>query len=137
MSTKTYLRFREIGMNPQAALRATKILARWNELGGDSVRLIAEPEMENYFDVYGEPDAYVSIHGRRVSAEQARKEQEEIIERYGCWSVSSQYFDGEKWQWADNVGMHTGYKDVLSPFENWYVVDLMESALDHTPEYAI
>lgn len=130
MSTiaKLYGKFRtKGGMDAKAALRAAKILERWQaaecgehdepEIG--SVRLVCEPEDEPY-DAGDCRDAYTNIYGRRVSAE---------------------YFDGEDWQSADSIGGCAGYEDVLSPFENWYVVDLMDSALDAvehlTPEYAI
>jgi hypothetical protein len=126
----TYERFRASGMNPPQAWRAAKILRQWGETSSEQVRLVAEGEQENYFDVYGEPDAYTNIYGKRVSAEQARKELIEQIERNGCYCIHSEYFDGEDWQLADSVGMCAGYRNVLNPFENWYVVDLMQAALD-------
>lgn len=61
------------GYRAQLALRTAKILERWNA-AGDNVRLLAEPEEENYYDVYRLPEAYTDGHGRRVSAEQAREE---------------------------------------------------------------
>lgn len=138
MSTmSTYERFRASGMNPPQAWRAAKILSRWAEMGSEQVRLAAEDEQENYFDVYGEPEGYTNVHGKRISAEQERKELIEQIERNGCYCIRSEYFDGVDWQIADSVGMCAGYRNVLSPFENWYVVDLMGAALDAVENLAL
>ena len=124
---RNYRQFRgKGGMGARKAVRAARILAKWEELGEGCVRMRAEAEEESYMDSYGEPEGYVDGNGRRVSVAQARKELVELIERDGCWRTVSEYFDGQEWQHADSCGMHTGYKDVLSPFENWYVVDEME-----------
>src|SRR5687767_13706853 len=77
------------------ALDNARTLLEWDALEADGlVRLRAEPECESYFDIFGAP-AYVNIHGRRVSAEQARAEIVEQIERDGCWWVVAEYFDGQ------------------------------------------
>lgn len=107
-----------------------KLIAEWNvaERAG-LVRLRAEHEEENYFDVYGEPEGYED-----VSPEQERKDIERSIELYGCYYIVSEYFDGDKWRRADSIGMCAGYKNPLSPEENCYVPDLMRSALDLIPQ---
>ncbi len=112
------------------AIRSARTLAEWRVLeSAGLVRLRAEPEQESYFSVFGEPDGYEGANGRRVSAEQARKEMEEIIERDGNWCVVSQYWDGEKWRHADSIGQCTGYSNPIDPFCNDYVVGLMASAI--------
>ena len=99
---------------------------------GSDVRLRVEEEQESYFDVYGEPDGYEGMHGRRVSAEQERKEMVETLDRDGCWRVFSEFWnpETEEWEVADSVGMNTGYSDPTSWRENCYVPDLMQAALD-------
>jgi hypothetical protein len=97
---------------------------------GGKVRLRAEPEQESYFDVYGEPEGYTGIHGKRVSAEDAHKELAEILDRDGAWVVIAEYRIGDdEWEHADSVGM-CSYADPLDPVQNCYVADLMQSALD-------
>ena len=80
------------------------------------VRLRALPEIESYFDVYGEPD-------------DAKERQETIdtIDRHGCWFVISEYFAEGQWHHADSVGMCV-YARPLDPAENCYVEDLMRNA---------
>lgn len=118
-------------MNAEQALRASKIQDQWSALESQGlVRLLAENEEENYFDCFGTPDS-----------EKERKAIEASIDRYGNYCIVSEYFDGEEWQLADSVGHCAGYKNVLDPRENWYVTDLMESAIDKAsalePEYTI
>jgi hypothetical protein len=149
METKTdktlvqlYAKFRASGENAERALRATRILAKWNEMESEGlVRISAEPEQESYFDVFGEPEGYTDGFGRRVSADQAKKELIDILERDGCWYVKTEFLNGEEWEHADDIGMITGYKDPCSPFQNCYVPDLMSSAIEKAemlePEYSI
>lgn len=135
-TTKTYLQFRASGYSASHALHGAKAKLAFEALERrELVRLRAEPEEENYFDVYGEPEGYEGANGRRVSAEQERKETCELLERDGCWHVVAEYFDGQRWQHADSIGMNTGYKNVLSPFENCYVPDLMASAVEMAEAY--
>jgi hypothetical protein len=135
-----YTQFRKAGYLPIQALRASKTLLQWAELEDqDLVRLSAEPEQENYFDVYGEPDGYEDGNGRHVSAEQERKELEREIELNGCWVVYSEYraTPDDLWEHADSIDMCTGYRDPLSPFENDYVIDLMQAAVDAVEAQAL
>jgi alpha-amylase/alpha-mannosidase (GH57 family) len=81
------------------------------------VRLRAFPETESYFDVYGEPDSA-----------QERQEIIDQIDLHGCWFVESYYFAEGQWHHADSVGMCV-YARPLDPTENWYVEDLMRSAV--------
>lgn len=105
------------------ALNHARTLDAWRraEVAG-LVRLRSEPERENYFDVYGEPDD-----------ERERASIVAEIERNGCWWVVSEYWDGEDWQLADSIGMCV-YANPLDPFQNCYVVDLMASALSNIPQ---
>ena len=81
------------------------------------VRLRALPEIESYFDVYGEPDSA-----------QERREMIYQLETCGCWFVISEYFAEGQWHHADSIGMCV-YARPLDPAENCYVEDLMRSAV--------
>lgn len=107
------------------ALRAAKTLRGWRELeSAGKVRLIQEPEQENYFDVYGEPDT-----------EQEKEAIVEALDRNGCYWIATEYQqtcscgETEQWEQADSVGMCV-YDDPTDPFENCYVIQLMESAIE-------
>ena len=89
-----------------------------------TVRIRAEAEEENYFDVYGEPDT--------------PREREKIVDQIcclGCWWIVT-----EKWEYCescqrggwvqmDSKGMCI-YDNPCDPYENCYVTDLMQSALN-------
>jgi hypothetical protein len=135
-----YTQFRKAGYLPIQALRAAKTLLQWAELESqDLVRLSADPEEESYFAYWGEPEGYTDVNGRRVSAEQERKEMERELELNGCWFIRSEYraTSDAQWEQADHVGMNTGYCNPLSPFENAYVIDLMRSAIDAVEAQAV
>lgn len=130
----TYRKFRQhspfmvVGHNARMALDAARTLLRFRELEDRGlVRLRCEPELENYFDVFGEPEP--ERNGHRISQDAANKELEAVLERYGVWWTCSEYFDGQAWQHADSCGMHTGYKDASCPFENCYIIDEMAEAV--------
>lgn len=125
-----YQRFRAAGNSAITSLQCAKTLLEFQAAEADGfVKLDAIPEEESYFDVYGDPEEYTDIHGKRVSAKQARDHIVEQLERDGNWCVVSYWFDGSRWQFADSVGQCLGYSNPLSPFENCYVTDLMASAL--------
>lgn len=125
-----------VGRDAQSALRSARVVASFRVLErADHVRLAQCLEAEGYFDVYGEPEGYTSVHGRRVSAEQERKEMCDTIERLGCWCISAEIKRGcrhcgrSEWETVDGVGMCAGYENPLSPYENPYIVDLMAAAI--------
>ena len=132
MRRYTYKDFRAAGYTAQHALRAAKIVERWNALeGAGLVRLGQDAEQDDYFDVFGEPDGYTDGNGKRVSAEQERQDLLDSFERDGLWIVYGEYStlgDGA-WHMADSVGMCAGYRDALDPLENWYVPDIMQSTI--------
>jgi hypothetical protein len=114
----TYKKCRKSGYSALEAWRTQKIVAQWDAAGED-VRLRAEPERENYFDVYGEPDT-----------QEEREEIKRSIDRDGCWRVVSEYLgpDGE-WHWADSIGMIIA-ANPLDPLQNPCATELMQVALD-------
>jgi hypothetical protein len=139
----TYHKFREhspfmlVGENAAQALRSAKTLIAFRELEEQGkVRIKVEPEYENYFDVFGEPDD--SKDRQRIIDQ---------IERDGCWCVIVEYLERtectiedcacpfhraprEMWETADSIGMCVGYNDPTDPFENAYIIGLMEEAID-------
>lgn len=123
--------FMLVGHDARCSLDAARTILRFRELEAQGlVRMRAEPEEESYFDVYGEPEGYVNAQGHRVSAEQECEEMCATLERDGCWRTVSEWFDGDDWQEADSCGMHTGYRNPCDPFENCYVVQEMQAAID-------
>ena len=131
-----YKKFRAAGMggivgeDAKNCLHAARILMQWEDGEDDEkVRLRICPEGENYFSVYGEENI-------------SKKEDDNIrkqIDLWGCVSIISEYRDeNDRWHIADSIGMCI-YKNPASPFENCYIIDLMESALAHVtqPEYSI
>ena len=127
--------FMLVGHDADCSLRAARTILAFRELEHRGlVRLRAEPEHENYFDVYGEPEAYINAQGHEVSAEKAKEEMIATLDRDGLYWVVSEWFDGDEWQHADSIGMCC-YRDPLNPFENCYVVQLMQGAIDACKEH--
>lgn len=87
---------------------------------GNVIRVNANEEFENYFDVYGEPDT-----------EEERQEIINLIDRCGLWTVYSEYKCPCCGQYviADSIGMCI-YDDPTDPKENEYVNDLIDSAIE-------
>jgi hypothetical protein len=137
MKTQYYKKARRAGYRSAEAWRIANTMAEADEHLVDkhdepttgSIRLIAEPECENYFDVYGLPEAYTNANGRRVSAKQATKEMEDLLERNGCYYVASEVFDGEDWVHADSIGMIVENRPTDWGY-NPYVPHLLRAALD-------
>jgi len=80
-----------------------------NDLG--PVRISARPD-----------DSYSPAH---IGTREEEPETWEAYDRGGAWGTVGEYWDGECWQVADSVWGHVGYKNVLDPFENSYVADIM------------
>jgi DNA primase large subunit len=129
-SKRDYRRFRDLGYTAQYAIRAAKIIYQFRELESDElVRLIAQQETEDYFSVYG----------RENISKQEDKHIQELIDTWGCWHIRSEYRNkNDQWQRADSIGMCI-YKDPKDAFDNVYIIDLMQSAIEYVqlPEYVI
>ena len=124
-----YRKARKAGYGALEAHRAAKIVQAFEERS--DVRIVCEPDQENYFSVYGEPSGYVGVNGRRVSSAQERTELEDAIDRLGCWVVVAEIRCRccGTWKSVDSVGMNTGYADPCDWLQNAYVPDLMNAAL--------
>ena len=129
---RRYQQFRKSGYRALESLRNAKITDSFYELEcTEEVRLVSTPEFESYFSVYGEPEGYTNQYGKRVTAEEERKEICDLIESNGSWIVESQYrnpYTGE-WEFADSIGFCI-YSNPQSEYENCYVPDLMIAAMD-------
>lgn len=110
-----------VGYDAAVALANSKtVLAfRSAEVAG-IVRIIATPDEDNYFDVYGECDT------KKEHAQIVRE-----IDRVGCWMVSAQRRCSEcgSWKTISSIGMCI-YADPADPHQNGYVCDLMAAALE-------
>lgn len=105
-------------LNPFPAHPMKTTIETFRALESDGlVRLRAFPETESYFDVFGEPDSA-----------QERQEIIDTIDLHGCWLIESEFYADGQWHHADSVGMCV-YARPLDPEENWYVEDLMRSAV--------
>jgi len=131
LRARTEKPFMQSGCDAACSLATAKTILAFNDAEKRGlVRLRCEPESESYFDVYGEPEPR-----RGQSQKDANKELEATLERDGVWWTCSEYFDGEEWQHADSCGMHAGYKDPLSPWENCYIVQEMQAAIDELEKH--
>ena len=67
--------------------------------------------------------------GNRTVAKE-RAETERYLDLWGCYCCLAEYLDTRgTWQVADSIGMCV-YANPLDPLENWYIPDLMQSAID-------
>lgn len=120
-ATREYVRFRAAGHKADSALRSARTKVAFDLLeSAGSVRIVAAEEEESYFDVYGVPD-------------DPRERAEHALEVYGNYCVYSQVRCEQchQWETVDSVGHCAGYRDATSPYENAYVIDLMQSAVDY------
>lgn len=142
-----YRKFREVYTHrdgAKSALYSARIVVKWRDYEWDGCdddserivgecRLRAEADEEPYYAGDME-DGYTNIHGRRVSAEEAQKEISAMLERDGVWGIVAEVWNGKEWEMVDSIWSCAGYSDVLSPYENCYVVDHMAAAMDRADE---
>lgn len=133
--TKLYMQFRAAGYSAADSHRSACIVTNFRDLEeAGLVQLRVEDERDDYFVVYGEPDAYRSATGRYITAEEAREEISRQIDLCGCSYVIAEWRedDCDEWQQADGIGMCI-CANPLDPVENCYVSDLMLSAIRKLP----
>lgn len=123
MDTQTfsyYQRARKAGYDPRNALYVARTIRRWDAMDND-VRIVAYPEEESYFAVYGKEDT-----------PERQKEMERILDSLGCWYVVGEIKnpDTDEWENIDGVGMCAGYEQPCDPYENAYVADIMNAVMD-------
>jgi hypothetical protein len=129
--------FMLVGRDAECSLRSARTILAFREKESEGkVRMRAEPEEESYLSVYGDDELRnAERNGHPVPYEKAREELVEMLDDKGVWFTVSEWFDGNEWHHADSCGMHTGYDDPLDPFENCYVVQEMQAALDKLEEH--
>jgi len=112
-----------VGHNAELALESAKILDRWEQMEADGL-----VKIEAVYDDDPDPSFYDTWEHL------SERSKEQLKQRYceDCYIVQTYYrADAEfDWQWADSIGGCSGYNDPTSPFENCYVIDLMESAIN-------
>ena len=121
-----------VGFSASTALDAARTLVAFRAEEDETVRLRVEDETDSYWTVYGEPEGYTDgRNGRRVSAEEERKETDALMETYGCLYMVAEYLDAasDEWEHADSVGMLVGYTDVRDPAVCDHAAELMGAAL--------
>lgn len=130
MSVATlYRRFREpspfmlVGRNAELAMSAARTLERWNTL--ENERLV---KIEAEYDP--DPDASFYDTWEHLS----ERTRAELKERYyeNCYVVSTYYRcpHCNEWVLADSISGCAGYDNPCSPFENCYVIEMMQAAID-------
>ena len=127
-----YRRFRAagiggiVGQDAVACLHAARTLDRWNDLENDGlVQLEAIPDDSyNYHDFDG---------ADKCSKEHPCSECRAIERGDGPCFVQGGYRldsdDRDGWVDVDSISGNVGYNNVLSPFENSYVIDIMYATL--------
>ena len=128
---KSYYReLRADGVGASHALHAAKTIDRFHDLENERlVRIIAEPDETPY-----DPgDCLDGMSERSISNFW------DMINDRGVWGVISEFRISPEspWQQADSVWSCAGYNNPTSYRENWYVPDLMHSAIQALETYDI
>jgi len=110
-----YDKFRALGQTAVYAWHNAKVLNAWEwaKYYEVPIAIIAEEEIEDYFDVYGDEED-----------EKTKRLMKRELEQKGCWCVAA-FYQGEP---VDSVGMCV-FNDPTSPYENPHVIDMMEELL--------
>ena len=117
MHNEWYKKFRKSGMIAKSALYSARLMVEFENR--EDLRIGIDPEYENYFDVYGEPDT--------------KKEKESIMHYLDLWGLYTVYVEYKckqcgEWILGDSVGMCC-YEDPADPLENWYIPDLIAGTI--------
>lgn len=83
------------------------------ELFNGRAQICREPEIESYFDIYGEPEGYENAKGERVTPEQEREDIIDLIDRDGLWIYFAQVECKccGQWKTVDSLGGIIGSLD--------------------------
>jgi hypothetical protein len=126
---RLYRRFRKdspfmlVGKNAQLALDSAKTLLAFQELESAGLaRIISESDES--------PDASFYDTWEHLS----ERSKEELKQKYydDCVGVIGQYRQSEddEWEDLDSIWGCSGYTDPCSPFENCYVIDIMDATVE-------
>jgi hypothetical protein len=128
-----YHRFRRAGWRADEAIRAARILERWDEAKGEGwVRIQVEPDDSGWHhdDICG------CDRGDKCQVLRAAIDN-------GVYAVIGEYRDDpdapedDRWMPGDSVCGFVGYDDPLDPYLNPYVLDIMATTLDALDAQAI
>ena len=132
--------FMLVGHDAECSLRFAKTLHRFRELERlGVVRMRAEPEQESYLSVYGDDELrHAERNGHPIPYDQTRKELIALLDSKGVWFTVSEWRPDtdSAWEHADSCGMHTGYDNPLDPFENCYIAQAMQAAIEAYEDHA-
>ena len=127
--TTLYRQFRQhspfmlVGRNAELALSAARTFGKWEEMEADGL-----VKIEAHIDHNPDPSFYDTWEHL------SDKTREQLKQAYcdDCWGVITYYrcpHCGD-WQQADSVWGCSGYSNPCDAFENCYVIDLMQSAIE-------
>lgn len=117
--------FMLVGSDAECSLSAARTILEFRRLEDEGlVRMRSEID-EDYTIDFDKPDR----NGHEMPEKEWEQQKREWYEE-GIYGTISEWFDGDEWQNADFCWGHVGYKDPLDPFENCYVVQEMQAAID-------
>lgn len=128
--TEHYREFRQhspfmlVGENAKLSLEAARTYETWLELeANELVKIEAHPDYD--------PDPSFYDNWPHLS----ERSKQELKDRYcaDCWVVAVyvRCRSCNQWRCVDSIGGNSGYDDPCSPFENCYVIDMMQTAIDN------
>lgn len=114
--------FMLVGHNAEQAIKAARILSRWRELeAAGLVKIEAEPDSD--------PDPSFYDTWEHLSERSRRELKRAYCEDCSVVTTSYRCNDCGEWKDVDSICGCSGYDDPCSPFENAYVIGLMETAI--------
>jgi hypothetical protein len=129
---RLYQEHRKAGWDARSSLRAARIRRQWRKLEWNGfVRLRAVED-----DAFDPDDLACSCEDPHCLSGPDRIR--DTIEHLGVWGTVAEFRldattsedDPDSWEQADSCWGHIGYRDVLSPTENAYVIDHMAATID-------
>lgn len=122
-------RLQSAGHQPEHVQQAARTIARFDTLERmDLVRIRVEEDQEAYND----PDAFACYCDDPECESREGEPIRDMVNRLGAYGTIAEwrYSEDDEWQHADSCWSHIGYNDPSSPYENAYVLDGMDAALD-------
>ena len=115
--------FMLVGENATQALNAARVIKRWQELEASG-----DVAISKQFD----HDSDASFYDYWEHLSERTREQLKADYSADCWVVQTVVIDEFGTETVvDSIGGCSGYDDPCSPFENCYVVGMMETAIKH------
>jgi len=109
------------GSNAAQAISSARILEQWESLEAEQLVKI-EAQLDT--------DANASFYDSWEHLSERTREQLKEAYYQDCWTVAAYYQDESgSFEMIDSISGCSGYSDPCDPFENCYVIDMMESAI--------